>query len=141
MIDKATGALVFDSGVRIEPSLTLDALRAGPFASHVKGEPGQPWCGCQLDHCVAHGLSFGVQLTYEGQRLFSAQIWHETAPTTSGWDDPDLLEKVLAIKAKNDAFVTAWLGPPPWDYPWGVVSSSFDRLGFSALLYVRYRNN
>jgi hypothetical protein len=139
MIDKHTGALVFDSGERIEPSVALDDWLASPLGAACvqQGKPGQVWRGCQLMHCVSQGYSFGVQLTFEGQRLFSAELGHENGPGPKSWDDFSM-DKLRAVKAENDAFVTSWLGPPPWNFPWGSVASAIDERGGSAVLMIRY---
>lgn len=139
MIDKASGALVFDSGARIEPSISLDDFLASAVAKAgvVQGKPGQTWRGCELSHCPSNGVLFGVRLTFQGQRLFSAQLDHENGPGPKSWDDFNL-DKLRAVKTEHDAFVTSWLGPPPWRFPWGSVTSAIDEYGGSAVLLVRY---
>lgn len=140
MIDKTTGAFLLDSGERVDPRESFDDFTASPLGQRgtTRARGNALWRDCTLHHCVSQGKRWGLVLTYEGQRLHSLRPWHEHGPTTgSGWGSWSLANEQAAV-AEHDAIVTSWLGPRPWSFPWGTVSSSFDERGGSAVLMVRY---
>ncbi len=139
MIDKTSGAFVLDSGALFEPTILFDDFAKSLLGkrSNVDAQSTHQWRVCTVKNCLSQGISWGVELTFKENRLFSLRLWHENGPGPTSWNDWHM-DKLVAVKEEHDAFVTSWLGPRPWEFPWGTVSSGIDERGGSAVLMIRY---
>jgi hypothetical protein len=137
MIDPTTGDIDLGSGATAGPGLTEQAFRASPPGAAADPIPAAPpWSGWRVRRHGASGAMFAISLRFQAGKLALAEIV-ELDPDAGGWDDWSE-QKELAKKARHDALLAAWLGPPPWKYAWGEVTSTFDPRGGYAGITVRY---
>ena len=150
MIDPLTGALVLGGG-RIDRDLSPSALLASPLGAHATREDRPAgWTHVYLGSGDPDGKALGVQLHFEGDRLYGYSVSLADPRYGTSWDDYTE-EKQIAKRDAHDAWLVASLGqgtrePSPrgpelrYALPWGDVWSTFDARGGSTSIGVRFRD-
>jgi hypothetical protein len=149
VIDPLTGALVLGGG-RIDRGVSPSALLASPLGAHATREDlPAGWTHVYLGSGDSDGKALGVQLHFEGGRLYGYSVSLTDARYGTSWDDYSE-EKQIAKRDAHDAWLVASLGqgtrePSPcgpelrYALPWGDVWSTFDARGGSTSIGVRFR--
>jgi hypothetical protein len=138
VIDKASGDIVLDTGESIGPALT----RQG-FLASLLGAGASPLAqggSASTFHLGLRGIgghTLGLRLGFEGEPLCSVTLSMAQPDDSSSWDDWSE-GKELARKARHDAWLEAQLGPLPWWFSWGDVTSDYDPRGGSSEIRFAY---
>jgi hypothetical protein len=150
---KATGEIALDTGERIGPQLTLTAFLASPLARGA-AQPahpgGTPWSAFAVQLCMPAEQAFSLTLYFDGDALRQitlSMIGPHEPPATDyrrEWANDVALAALvraneLARQARHDAWLQAQLGPSPWSYSWGTISSRYDQAFCQSLAIVAYR--
>jgi len=152
-IGAATGEIALDTGERIGPQLTLTAFLASPLAGGA-AQPahpgGTPWSAFAVHLWLPGGQAFSLTLYFDGDALRQVTLSmigpHEppAADYRREWANDVALAALvraneLARKARHEAWLQAQLGPSPWSYSWGTISSRYDQAFCQSLVIVAYR--
>jgi len=145
-----------DTGSLVLPDLTID--HEVSRSSYLSSPPGaQARCDdvhggrmtVRLGPRLLDGAAFVFHLHFEGERLHGYSLSLSDARYGSSWDDWSE-EKELARRGAHDTWLIAALGEgqreasprgPELRYalPWGEVWSTFDAIGGSSSIVVRFR--
>ncbi len=146
MLDAHTGDFVFSTGERLGRGSALAALLGSPRGARgtitpVNATPSRSWVAADMTSHAATSrdptsaaVTWHITATFEAERLSSLRLAQLRGGDWSSWS----LEAEQAAVVAHDAFVTAWLGPRPWQFAWGTVSSLFDPRGATSFISVRY---
>jgi hypothetical protein len=140
MIESATGAIALDSGESIGSAFTLTAFLASSLAGGAAppAKAGTPWSYFPLGPRAIGGQAFVVSLGFEGDALRTVDLSMVQAGEATSWEGYSD-ERELARKARHDAWLEEQLGPLPWWFSWGEVTSSFDpRSGDTSIRIIHY---
>jgi len=136
MIDTLSGTVTFGSW-SLGPG-SDEATFTAVTASHPQRT--QRTVGAYGHHTL-RGLTlantrFNATFTFHAGRIESISLSLPSA--SSGWDDwaePDEQKR----KRDHDDWLEAQLGPGPYDYSWGTVSSNYSPQSSASTITVRYR--
>ena len=145
MIAHDTGALLLPAP-GLAPGLTLSALLACPLGRGASCyDMGTGWTRVELGPRPLGGRTFFVCASFEGERLDGYALCDADPRFGSSWDDASK-KKELARRDAHDAWLMAALGAggkrqPQLAYAlaWGEAWSSYDPLGGSSSIGVRFR--
>lgn len=137
MIDRETGALVLSSS-RLDRNLTRSAFESSPLGRESNpNDVGTGWVHFDLPNQTSGDRTFGVRVSFEGDRFDGFSLWLVDARYGTSWDDASE-EKELARKGAHDAWLTEMLGAKR-DFPWGEAWSTYDPRALSSTIGVRFR--
>ena len=138
MIDPATGEIDLGAGLRVGAGFDEQAFLASPLGAKAEAQPAaKPWANYRVRYHARGGRLFSVVLRFDAGKLAMVQLV-EIEDEGGGWDSWSE-QKEIEKKARHDEWLDALLGPPPYRYSWGEITSEFDpRGGFSSIV-VRYR--
>jgi hypothetical protein len=149
MIDRRTGALIL-SNARIGRDLTRSSFLSTPMGARARCDDMKTeWMHVYLQPQVVGGLTFGIDLVFEGERLDGYSLALVDPKYGTSWDDWSE-EKQLAERDAHDAWLVESLGPGEreasprgmelrYEFPWGKAWSTFDARGGSSSIGVRFR--
>jgi hypothetical protein len=138
MIDTTTGRLLLDGIHAITPTLTLAAFQASPLARGGQSiGVAAAWRGFFVGRHAIFGDPCTVTLQFHGQRL-QAVSFVVVDPVPPSSSEEWSIDEALATKARQDAWLAAKVGPPPYAYAWGVIESVYDPRSVSSSIFVRY---
>lgn len=135
MMNAATGEVLFDTGEALGPSLTRSAFLASPLAVGATALGA----GFALARRDIGGEAFVPTLWFDGEPLARLELSMVMPTEATSWDDYSE-DRELARKAKHDAWLAGQLGPLPWQFTWGNVTSEFDPRGGSSTIVITYRS-
>ena len=139
MIDKSTGAIRFTEWpCPVTPDTTRTAFLTSPLA--VGAEPevqNGPWFSWRLapPECVEGG--WFTSLHFHNDTLWQVSMAIGGAEYGSSWSDWSE-EKENKRRLRHDAALTQWLGPEPYQFPWGKIWSGYDGKGGFSSITVTY---
>ncbi len=85
------------------------------------------------------GTRFNATFIFATGKLASIRLsLPSSTGGTSSWDNWSKANE-LQRKADHDKWLAATLGPPPYDYPWGTVSSCYSPQSSASTITIRYR--
>ena len=138
MIDRITGAITFDDGLVIAPSVNRTVFAASELAvdAALDGTPAYP--GFLLKPRLMDGTFFGSHLIFRGEILWIVTLWRcDPNQKEKSWDDWTMEGEVAAQKW-NDAWLARTLGPPHeshaqepyldrqvYRFAWGTIESAY----------------
>jgi hypothetical protein len=129
MIDKRNGALLLANGVTLGPSLTVPQWQATPLGQASRPlVKNPPWESFRLRATCADGTPCGLVLYFHQGWLQQIQLGHLVDPAV---DEREVLRM-------HDRWLRRMLGEPPYAYPWGSVTSSYDPRSDSSSVVVTY---
>jgi len=149
MIDHRTGALIL-SDARIGQDLTRSSFLATPMGSRARSDDMMTgWMHVYLPPQVLGDLTLAIDLVFEGERLDGYRLSVIDAKYGTGWGDYSE-EKQLAQRDAHDAWLEDTLGTGEreatprgmelrYELAWGKAWSTFDALGGSSNIGVRFR--
>jgi hypothetical protein len=136
MIDEKTGELVLESGERIPPFWPKEALMASPLGRGATERPkGQGWVDVRLPAVHTDGMTFCAIFHFHEGELAGMHLMDDDPRFGDSWETADEEGR----KASHDAWLARTLGPPPYEYAWGEVGSSYDPRSDSSQIYVQFR--
>ncbi|MCC6552560.1 MAG: hypothetical protein IT372_05985 [Polyangiaceae bacterium] len=137
MIDEETGELELAGGVRVGPSFTEAQFLASPLARRSKAMNSPEWGGYRVERQRVFGREVRVTLGFRRGKLVMLELFLVGAVSKASWDEWSDREEVQR-KADHDAWLEAMLGPPPYSYPWGEITSQHDPRGGYSSIVIRY---
>ncbi len=137
MIDIKTGAISFDGGWSVTgggDEATFAAASANhstrsqqTFAQHVRHS---------LRGVSIGGTQFNATFIFATGKLESISL--ALPSSASGWDSWSEADEKQR-KVDHDKWLATTLGPPPYDYPWGTISSQYSPQSAASTITFRYR--
>ncbi len=136
MIDPATGRLTFVlPGVVLGPELSRQAFLDTPYgASCPVGVRNEPWCSFALLGVPWEGHIFNGHIYFRRSRL-------EFMNWAISFQDPSIADLSEAdMVPLYDTILDRILRPgwPQRKFPWGSISTGYDRKADSSMITVRY---
>jgi len=138
VIDPITGAISFDDGTVIAPSVSRTVFAASAIAveAALDGTPEYP--AFRLKPRLMDGTLFGSHLIFCGEILWTITLSRsDPNQNENSWDDWTM-EAEVATQKWNEAWLARTLGPPheslPWKpyldrqiyrFAWGTIESAF----------------
>jgi hypothetical protein len=137
MIDKNTGELVLDAGLRIPPFCAKEALLASPLGQGaVEKNKGPGWTDVKVPPQRIDGRDFLVIFHFHEGLLAGLHLMDDDPRYGTSFETADEAGRKVA----HDAWLAETLGRPPYTYAWGEVGSTYDPRSDSSEVYVRYRD-
>jgi hypothetical protein len=139
MIDIKTGKIYTKPSISpVGPSLTREKFLSSPMGKDAKifVNAGKS-ISYKSKPLSIYGVQFILVLYFSDQRLIEIHLY-PLSDEKGGWasySEANEIEK----KRKNDAFLAANLGAPPYEYPWGEIVSIFDDRSGASQVIVRFR--
>jgi hypothetical protein len=149
MIDRRTGALIL-SNARISRDLTRSSFLSTPMGERAHcADMNNEWMHVHLQPQGLGKLTLGIDLVFEGERMDGYSLALVDAKYGTSWDDWSE-EKQRAQRGAHDAWLVGSLGPGEreasprgmelrYEFPWGKAWSTFDAIGGSSSIGVRFR--
>ncbi|AUX21526.1 hypothetical protein SOCEGT47_020120 [Sorangium cellulosum] len=138
MIHRQTGEIELSSGLRIGPSYSEAQFLSSSLARMAKAlSRTQPWSGYRTSRQRIGHKTFRVTLHFCGGKLASLELFEVGAESKASWNDWSEREEAER-KASHDAWLASMLGAPPYEYPWGKISSEHDPQGGYSSIVVRF---
>lgn len=138
MIHRQTGEIELSSGFRIGPSFSEAQFLSSPLARVAKAlNRTQPWSGYRTSRQRIGYKTFRITLHFCGGKLSSIELFEVGAESKAFWNDWSEREEAER-KASHDAWLASMLGEPPYEYPWGKISSEYDPQGGYSCIVVRF---
>lgn len=138
MIHAESGEIELAPNVRVGAATTEAEFLRSAFARRAKALTLSPgWSAYRLDRQLLFGRSFRVTLRFHQGKLCAAELYQVGAVSKMSWDEWSK-EEESARKADHDTWLASILGPPPYAYGWGSISSEHDPLGGYSYIMVRY---
>jgi hypothetical protein len=138
MIHRETGEIEFGTGLRVGPSYSEAQFLSSPLARMSKAlSQTQPWSGYRTARQRIHDRTFRVTLYFHTGKLAAVELFEVGAESKAFWNDWSSREEEER-KASHDAWLQILLGAPPYEYPWGKVTSEFDPRGGYSSIVVRF---
>ena len=136
MIDKNTGELVLDTGLRIPPFCAKAAILASPLGQGaVEKSKGPGWTDVKVPPQKIDGRDFILIFHFHDDLLAGLHLMDDDPRYGTSFETADEPGR----KAAHDAWLAETLGRPPYKYPWGEVGSTYDPRSESSEVYVLYR--
>lgn len=89
---------------------------------------------------VIEGQKFIMRLFFNKSKVIDSVkigiIDDDKIPTWNTWSEDNELER----KSKHDKWLRKVLGPPPYRYDWGEITSNYDPRSGSSMITIRYFN-
>ncbi len=139
MIDKATGEITLDSGLRIPPRWREEAflsssLGRGAVVLVANGESHT----FKAQPTLISAAMFWIALTFHSAVLDRVSLELIREDDGTSWDDWSE-EKEHQRRSDHDAWLTKVIGsPPPHTFPWGEVTSLYYPQDGSSSITVSY---
>jgi hypothetical protein len=137
MIHVDTGEIDLAQGVRVGPSFTEAEFLRSALSRNSKAQNDPEWSRYKIQRQLISGLQFRVGLCFHRGRLEQIELFLVGAESKASWDEWSEREEVER-KASHDAWLDALLGPPPYAFAWGEISSDYDPKGGYSCIMVSY---
>jgi hypothetical protein len=163
-INADNGTIILPNEYLVSPSLTQEAFRNGEMFSHAQSRTAgtPPWIHYSFSGGSVTKRNLLVSLCFYEQMIVSMNMTVDFYPPgPKDWSDYSL-DVETATKQFHDALLEEILGKPTesdrlagidldlahetlakplkWDFPWGIVRSSYDFKGGGTFIIVSYGN-
>lgn len=139
MIDIDTGDLVLDSGNVIGRKMTKSGFVKSDLYSKVKEVQDFSWTNYCLFPQSIGDSQFVIVIFFNPQgRLAYVKLGLSQNGELQTWDQWSE-QKELELKQEHDNWLRHLIGPPPYEYEWGAISSSYDPRSGSSMITIRYK--
>ncbi|MEJ7732135.1 MAG: hypothetical protein WKG00_23355 [Polyangiaceae bacterium] len=141
MIDKATGDIIVGAGETVGARTTDEQFLRGDIGglSQLRVANGS-WVTRSINAIPVGGRVVAAAFTFEDGVLRKISMSeHETSDPTPSWDTWSEARE-LALKSRHDEWLKDELGPPPYEYAWGRLSSSYDPRSGGSSITITYFN-
>lgn len=138
MIDQQTGEVSFDGGIVARPHMPEAAFLAtslGQASARRSYRNGHSRYSLPRPQMI-DGREWSVSFGFTGGQLTSISLALSDKPgaTWADWSEA----KELLSKDQHDQILRNLLGPPPYRFAWGEVSSTYDPRGGAASITISY---
>ncbi|WP_437638501.1 hypothetical protein [Sorangium sp. So ce854] len=138
MIHRQSGEIELSSGVRIGPSYSEAQFLSSPLARTANAlTQTRPWSGYRTSRQRIGFRTFRMTLHFCGGKLALVELFEVGAESKAFWNDWSEKEEAER-KASHDAWLESILGAPPYEYPWGKITSEHDPRGGYSSIVVRF---
>lgn len=139
--DVGTGiCLLVPSQIALGPATTEAHFRAtqqGQASNITTPNAGYNWYRL-AGQLLIDGDPFTVKLCFAQGSLWGLSMSIDTGGQSTSWSSWSEAAE-LATNRRHQEILERHYGPPPYTYPWGWVSASYDPRGGSSNITVRYR--
>jgi hypothetical protein len=138
MIYQQTGEIDFGTDIRIGPAYPEAKFLASQLARHSKAlSQSPPRSSYRTARQLISDRTFRVTLHFHNGKLASVELFEVGTESKASWNDWSHREEAER-KASHDAWLDGMLGPPPYVYSWGNITSDVDPAGGYSCIVVRY---
>ncbi|HVX91575.1 MAG TPA: hypothetical protein VHC20_08300 [Candidatus Paceibacterota bacterium] len=140
MIDRATGALRFNDGVVIDPTLTrAQFLQMRPGETCDVSVRNEPWCSWRVTRLTSGGRVFIAVVQFRGEELQSVELVESDLVGFGDWKDWSEARE-LEDQRRYAIFLSSELGSRR-SFPWGTTSAIYDARSGGSFIKISYRDS
>ena len=138
MIDIKTGAISFPMwSESICPSTTRDEFLESTLSNNsIINVKNEPHCSWRLKPIEWNGKKWYITAYFHGNHLNMIHIGAGSPEFGTSWDDWSE-EKEQFRKQYHEQILKEELGPPPYDFTWGIVKSIYDSKGGASSIIIQ----
>jgi len=137
VIDRATGALHFDDGVVIEPTLTrAQFLQMQPGETRDVSVQNEPWCSWRVTRLRSGGRVFIAVVQFRGEELQSVELVESDLVGFGDWKDWSEARE-LEDQRRYATFLSSELGSRR-SFHWGTASAIYDARSGGSFIKISY---
>jgi hypothetical protein len=138
VIDRTTGALHFDDGVVIEPTLTrAQFLQMQPGETLDLSVQNEPWCSWRVTRLRSAGRVFIAVVQFRGEELQSVELVESDMVGFGDWKDWSEARE-LEDQRRYATFLSSELGSRR-SFHWGTTSAIYDTRSGGSFIKISYR--